>query len=70
VVVGNLDIDSIPLIPAKADAVLIVDPDAVLPFAASFERFQPVSGKQGQVAERGCPVQLEEFAKRGSFSTP
>jgi hypothetical protein len=33
-VVGNLDIASIPLIPAEADAVPIVDPDAVLPFAA------------------------------------
>ena len=49
-VVGNLDIESILLFPAEADAVLIVDPDAVLPFAISFERFQPVSGKQGQVA--------------------
>ena len=61
-VVGDLEVESIPLVPAEADAVLIVDPDAVLPFAASFERFQPVSGKQGQVAERGCPIQVEELA--------
>jgi hypothetical protein len=47
-VIGNLDVESIPRIPAEADAVLIVNSNAVLPFAASFERFQPVSGKPGQ----------------------
>jgi hypothetical protein len=66
-VVGNFDVESIPLIPAEADAILIVDPDAVLPLAASRERFQPVSGEQCQVAERACPVQVEQLAKRDPF---
>jgi hypothetical protein len=35
-VAANLDIESIPLIPAEADAVLVVDPNAVQPFAISF----------------------------------
>ena len=63
-VVGNLDVISIPIIPAKANAVLVVDPDAMLPLAVSCESFQPVSGNRGQVAERDCPVQMDELAKR------
>ena len=47
----------------KADAVLVVDANAVLSFAVSGERFQAVAGNQGQVLQRNRPIQLEENAQ-------
>jgi hypothetical protein len=63
-VVGNLDIESVAFIPAEAEAVLVVDPNAILPFAVSGERFQSVARKQRQVAKRGRTMQVEELPQR------
>lgn len=44
VVIGDLDIVGVTVFPAEAETPLIVDPDAVLPRAGAFERFQAVLG--------------------------
>jgi hypothetical protein len=40
----------------ETDAELVVDPNAVLPFAISFEGFQAET-RQIQIAKRSCRVQ-------------
>jgi hypothetical protein len=42
VVVHDFDIVGVSFAPMKADAVLIVDPDAVLSDAVSFQGFEPI----------------------------
>jgi hypothetical protein len=46
-VVDYFDVERVTLDPAKADAPLVIDTDAVLPLAVAFERFQPIAGRQG-----------------------
>jgi hypothetical protein len=57
VVVHNFDVVSVPLAPAKADAVLIVDSDAVLSGPVSFKSFQSVAWTGGKIAQGRSDVQ-------------
>jgi hypothetical protein len=50
VVIGNFNIEGVSIGPAEADPVLIVDPDAVLPFAVAFQNFELMAGNGGQIA--------------------
>jgi len=52
VVINDLHFVSFPFRPNKADAVLIVDSYAVLPFSVTFECFQPVSRRAVQVFKK------------------
>jgi hypothetical protein len=63
-VVGNLDVEGVSILPAEADAVLVVDSDAVLPFSVALQGFELVAGNRGQIAQRGCAVQMEQLADR------
>jgi hypothetical protein len=56
VVIGDLNVEGVPILPAEANAVLVVDPNAVLPFAIARQGFELVAGDRGQVARRGCPI--------------
>jgi hypothetical protein len=67
VVIGDLDIGGVSIVPSKAEAVLVVDSDAVLPLAVSFQRLQLVAGNCRQVAQRDSPVQMEELPQRDRF---
>jgi hypothetical protein len=58
VVVHDLHIISVPIVPNEADAILIVDPDAVLSPAVARERLEPITRKRPQVAELSSGVQL------------
>lgn len=49
--------------PAEADPPLVVDTDRVLVFAVSFEDFEPVAGRDGEVIEFGDGVELGEFSQ-------
>jgi hypothetical protein len=47
--------------PYEADAVLIIDPDAVLSLALTVQRLQPVSGRHLQIIERHGGMQQEKL---------
>src|SRR6185503_9922417 len=51
VIIDNLDVRRArrSVRPLKADAPLIVNPDAVLALAIAFQRFEPVAGQRRQV---------------------
>ncbi len=55
-VIHYLYVVCIPRGPHEANAVLIVDPNTVLPFPVSFEGFQTVSGRIAQVLQEGSGV--------------
>jgi len=60
VIIGNLDIECVAVIEAKANPPLVIDPDAPLPAAIMTQRFQSVRRRQAQIANLcGC-IQLEE----------
>ena len=59
VVIGDLNVEGVSILPAEANAVLVVDPNAVLPFAIARQGFELVAGDRGQVARRDCPVSDE-----------
>ena len=51
VVVGNLYLISSVNLPDKANAVLFVDSDAMLPGAVAFECFQTIARRNAQIAQ-------------------
>ena len=56
VIIHDLNIMGVSIPPVETDAELVVDPNAVLALAISFEGFQ-VETRQVQIAQRGCRVQ-------------
>ena len=61
--VGDLNVEGISITPNKADSPLVVDPDAVLPFAVPFQFLQPIPRRHAQILERhrsGAPLALVE----------
>jgi hypothetical protein len=64
VIVRDLDIVGVALGPSEADTPLVVDPNAHLPCAISFQSFESITGWVAQVLNRGCGIELPEFAKR------
>jgi hypothetical protein len=61
-VIDDLNVECVAGAPFKADPILIVDPDAVLACAASFERFKVVAGKKSQIREQTGGMNLNEFS--------
>ena len=51
-IVRNLDIIGVALRPSKADTPLIVDPNAHLPCAVTFQSFESITGRIAQVLNR------------------
>ena len=51
VIVHDLHIVSVPVVPYEADAILIVDPNAVLSTSIACERLEPVAGECRKVTE-------------------
>ena len=49
--------------PLETDSPLLVDPDAVLPFSATFQRFQSVSWRHTQIFETNSSVQHLQFVE-------
>jgi hypothetical protein len=47
-----------------SDAVLIIDSDAVLATAVSFQRFESVSRQTRQIAQRFCRMKPSQFNPR------
>jgi hypothetical protein len=51
VVVHNFDVVGVSFVPTKADAVLVVNPDAVWSDSVSFQRFEPVARPGRKIAQ-------------------
>ena len=63
-VVHNLNIDRTKIRPRKADAELIIDPDAMLPLSITAQLLQTVPRRRPHVLERRGPVQLIQLPPR------
>jgi hypothetical protein len=62
-VIYDLDIFDAAVSPNETDAVFIIDPNGVLAFAVTLERFQPVARGNPEVVKFLCDVELLEFAQ-------
>ena len=62
VIVDDLHIVSVAIVPDEADAVLIVDPNAVLTTSIARERLEPVAGERRQVSKLASRMKVLEFA--------
>jgi hypothetical protein len=63
VIIGNLDLKSIPVPPQETDTILIIDPNAVLSPAISAKRLQLVPWWNSQVVELDSCIQNGQFLK-------
>ena|SRR5258706_15590160 len=70
VIINNLSPVSIPLPPNKAEAPLIVDPNAVLSLSVPAQRFQAVARWRCQVPQFRRTVQLTKLPARGGLNRP
>ena len=61
-VVRNFNVIHIAAFPAKANAPLVVDADAVLTGPAATPSFQPIAGRSQQIAKRPGMMQVQQFA--------
>jgi hypothetical protein len=50
-VINNFNVERIAVLPNETEAILIVDPDAVLTLPIAPQSFQMISGKDRQVAQ-------------------
>jgi hypothetical protein len=67
VVIHDFDIVGVSFVPTKADAVPIVDSDAVLSDAVPFQGFEPVAGPGQKIAQRCRDVERVQTAARSGF---
>jgi hypothetical protein len=65
VVVHNLDLVGVSVPPLKADAVLVIDANAVLAFPITSEPLQAVAGRQSEVAKRSGRINDLQFLQSG-----
>src|SRR5262245_5940530 len=68
-IINNLDVDGTwrGVGPLKAYSPLIVDANAVLPFAISSQSFKPIAWQGSQVLQRNGGLQTIQFEARGAF---
>lgn len=64
-VVHNLDIVGVSVFPSKANAPLLIDPNAVKPFEVSRQGFKAVGRRDQQVLQTCGRIDHEEFPKSG-----
>ena len=57
-VVHDIDLKGVPVLPAKADSPLVVDPDAVLPASIAAEFLQPVAERHAKIVQILGAVEL------------
>jgi hypothetical protein len=61
-IVGNLNFKSIAITPYETEAILIVDPNAVLSGTIPLQGFQMVPGEYGKIRKSNRCVDLHEFS--------
>ena len=57
VIVNNFDIVGVTVFPAKADAILLVNADAVLATTIAMQRLKTIPGGNGQILQYFSSVQ-------------
>lgn len=62
VIVHDLDVPDVSTRPAKADAPLIIDSDAVLPLASSLQCLQAVAGWKPEILQAAGLVKIKELS--------
>jgi hypothetical protein len=62
VVVRDFDREGMGLLPSETDAILLIDPDAVLVVPITAEPFQPVAGRHGELPELSDAVDLVQLS--------
>jgi hypothetical protein len=62
-VIGNLDVEGMPCLPAKAHSVLIVDAHTVLSRSISLQHLKPVRRGRGKIANLFGAIDLDKAAK-------
>jgi hypothetical protein len=70
VVIGAFDIFRSFLSPGKADSVLVVDANAVLPSPSALQRFEPVTFESCQVCERFRRIKPDQARAGGILDVP
>ena len=61
-VIDDLHFESISIAPFEAEPPLVIDPDAVLTRPVASQPFEPVAGKDGQIAEFDRGIQFTELS--------
>jgi hypothetical protein len=69
VIVHDFHIQCITATPNKADAPLIVNPDAVLTVAIPAQGLQMISRRRCQIAQFRCAIELAEFPLGNALKT-
>jgi hypothetical protein len=62
VVVCDFDFVGISVLPPETDPELVIDADAVLPRAVTFQAFEAIAWGDTQLAEVTHPIELRQFA--------
>ena len=63
-VVSNLHIPGGTIRPPEANSPLVIDTNAVLPYAIAFQSLQSIAGRDAQLFKIDNSVQYQEFAAR------
>jgi hypothetical protein len=63
-IIGDLNVKSIAFLPSKANAILIVDSDAILARAIALQRLKPVRRRRREVSKFFRAVDLNQFPER------
>jgi hypothetical protein len=61
-VISDFNLPGIAIAPYKADPVLVIDPNAILSGAITFERFQSIAWKDRKIRERTGCMNLHELS--------
>ena len=68
--IDNLDIERVSLLPYEADAILVIDSNAVLSETIAFQSFQFVTARCRKVAQPPRRVQCFQFPPRWPLDMP
>ena len=66
-VIDDFDLTGRTVLPAEADAPLIIDTDTPLSASPAAQRFEPIARRDAQKIEGCCGVQLAQLALRNSL---
>jgi hypothetical protein len=70
VIVNNFYVEGITVFPNKADAPLVVDANAVLPFSVALERLKAIAGRNLQVSQDSGSTEHSQFSKCHPLNVP
>jgi len=69
-IVNDLDVVSVPTCPNEADPPSVVDTDAMLSLAVTFQRFQPVARGNPHFFQGTGPMEIQQLPPCDSLNGP